>query len=277
MEKTSLHILNLLPELYTQFFAEAQLPDTVDVSIHKTLPRFLKGIEGEAKGPSRMILFLPEETIGADRLRQIRLTRIDAPLYVVMNECSEKYYLLLLSLGVQSIIHPPFGQVDLKNVLNGAMPEHVAFPRNSELVREGQVRLDFLLPSKLSRILGINRLVSMLTAEFGFPAEESMVNLPLVMDEALSNAIQHGNKGNDELKVHARIYISSRRIVVQVEDEGEGFTPETGRDPRDLEHIYKDSGRGIYLISELMDKVEFKKGGRLLEMEKRNPAFEENG
>ncbi len=114
----------------------------------------------------------------------------------------------------------------------------------------------------------------MLTTEFGFPTEESTVNLPLVMDEALSNAIQHGNKGNEELKVHIRIYISSRRIVIQIEDEGEGFQLDKDRDPRELEHIYKDSGRGIYLINELMDKVEFKKGGKLLEMEKRNPAFE---
>ena len=274
MEQTSLHILNLLPGLYKEFFAEIHLSDDIDLNIYKTLPRFLKGIESKKEISPSLLLFLPEEKIGADKLRQIRLARIDSPIYVVMNECSEKYYLLLLSLGIQGIIHPPFGQVDVQNVLNGKAHEEIVFPRNTELAREGQVRLDFLLPSKLSRILGVNRLVSMLTTEFGFPTEESTVNLPLVIDEALSNAIQHGNKGNEELKVHIRIYISSRRVVIQIEDEGEGFQPEDGRDPREIEHIYKDSGRGIYLINELMDKVEFKKGGRLLEMEKRNPAFE---
>ena len=274
MERTSLHILTLLPELYKQFFAEVQLSDDIDVHIYKTLPRFLKGIESKKEIPSNLLLFLPGEKIGDEKLRQIRLARIDSPIYVVMNECSEKYYLLLLSLGVQGIIHPPFDQVDVQNVLNGKAHEEIVFPRNAELAREGQVRFDFLFPSKLSRILGVNRLVSMLTTEFGFPTEESTVNLPLVMDEALSNAILHGNKGNEELKVHIRIYISFRRIVIQIEDEGEGFELEEGRDPRKPDHIYKDSGRGIYLINELMDKVEFKKGGRLLEMEKRNPSFE---
>lgn len=274
MERTSLHILDLLPELYKQFFTEIHLPEDIEVHIYKTLPRFLKGLETKKGRSSILLLFLPEEKIGSDKLRHIRLARIDSPIYVVMKECSEKYYLLLLSLGVQGIIHPPFGPVDVQNVLNGKAHEGVVFPRNAELVREGQVRFDFLLPSKLSRILGVNRLVSMLTTEFGFPTEESTVNLPLVMDEALSNAIQHGNKGNEELKVHIRIYISSRRIVIQIEDEGEGFQLDKDRDPRELEHIYKDSGRGIYLINELMDKVEFKKGGKLLEMEKRNPAFE---
>jgi serine/threonine-protein kinase RsbW len=274
VKKTSLHILNLVPELYKQFFAHSHLSDDIDVNVYKTLPRFLKGIGAERDTPATMILFLSDEKLGTGKLRHIRLARIESPLYVVMGECSEKYYLQLLSLGVQGIVHPPFVPADVQNVMNGKVHDEVVFPRNSELVREGQVRFDFLLPSKLSRILGVNRLVSMLMTEFGFPSEESTVNLPLVMDEALSNAIQHGNKGNEELKVHVRIYISSRRIVVQIEDEGEGFEIAEGRDPRELEHIYKDSGRGIYLIRELMDKVEFKKGGRLLEMEKRNPAFE---
>ena len=169
MERKSLHILNLFPELYKQFFAEIHLSDDIDVQIYKTLPRFLKGIESKKEIASSLLLFLPEEKVGADKLRYIPLARIDSPIYVVMNECSEKYYLLLLSLGVQGIIHPPFGQVDVQNVLNGKAHEEVAFPRNTELVREGQVRFDFLLPSKLSRILGVNRLVSMLTTEFGFP------------------------------------------------------------------------------------------------------------
>ena len=92
----------------------------------------------------------------------------------------------------------------------------------------------------------------------------------MVMDEALSNAIMHGNKCDEELKVHVRIYISNSRIVIQVEDQGEGFIPESIEDPRDRENIYKGSGRGVFLIKELMDSVVFRKGGRLIEMEKLN-------
>ncbi len=275
MEKDSLHILNLQPELFEQFFAELRPPEEARIKIYKTLPRFLKGI-GEANGGGRLLLFLPEEKLGADKLRLVRLARIDAPMYIVTHECSEKYYLLVLSLGIQGVIHPPFSAIDVERVLDGSVNDEIPFPRNHDLTREGQVRFDFLLPSKLSRILGVNRLVSMLTSEFGFPPEESKVNLPLVMDEALSNAIQHGNKGNEALKVHVRIYISTRRIVVQIEDQGEGFSADDSSDPRDLENLYKDSGRGLYLIRELMDSIEFKKGGRLLEMEKRNPACESN-
>jgi len=275
VEKNSLHILNLQPELFEQFFAELRPPEEERIRIYKTLPGFLKGI-GEGNGGGRLLLFLPEEKLGADKLRLIRIARIDAPMFIVTRECSEKYYLVVLSLGIQGVIHPPFSAADVEMILDGGVNDGIPFPRNHDLTREGQVRFDFLLPSKLSRILGVNRLVSMLTSEFGFPPEESKVNLPLVMDEALSNAIQHGNKGNEDLKVHVRIYISARRIVVQIEDQGEGFSVDDSSDPRALENLYKDSGRGLYLIRGLMDSVEFKKGGKLLEMEKRNPACESN-
>ncbi|HER43629.1 MAG TPA: ATP-binding protein [Candidatus Eisenbacteria bacterium] len=272
MEKHSLHILNLQPELFEEFFAELRPPEEAGIRIYKTFPRFMKAIGERPDDGGRLLLFLPEEKLGADKLRLIRLARLDAPMFVVTRECSEKYYLVVLSLGIQGIIHPPFSVADVERILDGRVNEEIPFPRNHDLAREGQVRFDFLLPSKLSRILGVNRLVSMLTSEFGFPPEESKVNLPLVMDEALSNAIQHGNKGKEELKVHVRIYISTSRIVVQIEDQGEGFRIDDSRDPRDLENLYRGSGRGLYLIRELMDTVEFKKGGRLLEMEKRNPA-----
>ena len=275
MENNSLHILNLQPELFEEFFAELRPPEEAEIKIYKTLPRFLKAIGGESAEVGGLLLFLPEEKLGADKLRLIRLARMNAPMHVVTGECSEKYYLLMLSIGIQSIMHPPFSAADVESILSGNNKGEIPFPRNHDLAREGQVRFDFLLPSKLSRILGVNRLVSMLTAEFGFPPEESKVNLPLVMDEALSNAIQHGNKGKEDLKVHVRIYISTRRIVVQIEDQGEGFMVDDSRDPRDLENLYKGSGRGLYLIKELMDSIEFKKGGRLLEIEKRNPACRE--
>ena len=272
MKKDSLHILNLQPELFESFFAELRPQAKADVKIYKTVPRFLKALEKADGGSSKLLLFLPDEKLGADKLRLIRLAAIERPMYVVIRECSEKYYLVILSLGIQGIIHPPFSAADVERVMGAEVEEEIPFPRNHDLTSEGQVRFDFLLPSKLSRILGVNRLVSMLTSEFGFPAEESKVNLPLVMDEALSNAIQHGNKGQEDLKVHVRIYISTRRIVIQIEDQGEGFSVDDSRDPRELENLYRDSGRGLYLIRELMDSVEFKKGGRLLEMEKRNPA-----
>jgi len=267
----SLHILNLEPELGDEFFADVCLPESTKIRSYKTFRGLLRSIERPADEAPSVLLFLPAGDPVSKRTRELRLASIDSPIYVVTRSCSESDYLTYLTLGVSGIFHPPFSRADVRGILQGRCFESLPFPRSRELIREGQVRLDFLVPSKLSRILGVNRLVSFLTAEFGFPPEESTVNLPLVMDEALSNAIRHGNGCREDLKVRVRIYISSRRIVVQVEDQGEGFDWEAIADPRSGGNVYKDSGRGIYLIRELMDSVSFDKGGRVIEMEKRNP------
>jgi serine/threonine-protein kinase RsbW len=271
VENVSLNILNLQPKLRDEFFAGVRLPDAVSVREFSTFASFLKGIKENGAAATSLILILPKRRLDSSKARRIRLARLDDPIYIVTNDCSEKDYLTYLSLGVTAILQPPFKKPDVQIILNGHAADEIRFPRNVEVTREGQVRLDFLMPSKLSRILGVNRLVSFLASEFGFPPEDSTVNLPLVMDEAISNAIIHGNKGHEERKVHVRIYISSRRFVAQVEDEGEGFDPNGARDPKAKENILKNSGRGIYLIKELMDKVTYCKGGCILEVEKRNP------
>jgi serine/threonine-protein kinase RsbW len=266
----SLYILNLQPKLHDEFFAGVRLPEEVKVKIYKTFPRFMTGIRAKSVKAPILLLFLPSCKLDTAKTRQLRVIRLDSPMYIITEECNERDYLTYISMGVTGIITPPFNKVDVQGVLNGGSDQEILFPRSRELIREGQVRLDFLVPSNLSRIIGVNRLISFLAAEFGFPPEEYRVNLPMVMDEALSNAIVHGNKSDENLKVHVRIYISSSRIVIQVEDQGEGFIPEDIDDPRARENIYKDSGRGIYLLKELMDEVVFRKGGRLIEMEKIN-------
>ena len=271
MNISALHILNLQPELHRSFFRDALLPADITVKRYKSYARFLKAICSPHEGTPRLLLFIPTESWDVTKTREIRLAQLDAPIYIVAERFSEKEYLSYITLGISGTFHPPFGPDDIQRVLNGREMSEIPFPRNTELIREGQVRLDFLMPSKLSRIIGVNRLVSFLTTEFGFPSEDCSVNLPLVMDEALSNAIIHGNGSNESLKVHVRIYISSRRIVIQVEDQGEGFLAEGIDDPTEQENIFKGSGRGIFLIRELMDTVRFEKGGSVIEMEKGNP------
>ena len=271
MEGISLNILNLSPALRDEFFSGAPLP--VDRSVHEydTFAKFLKGIKANGAASSNLLMFLPKRKFDMKKTRLVRLARLDAPLYIVTRDCTEKDYLTYVTLGVNAVIQPPFNKGDVQQVLNGRASEGIPFPRDADVIREGQVRLDFLIPSKLSRVLGVNRLVSFLANEFGFPLEDSKVNLPLVMDEALSNAIIHGNRGREDRKVRVRIYVSVHRFFVQVEDEGDGFSPDEAKDPKSEENLHKPSGRGIYLMRELMDKVSFKEGGRLLEMEKNNP------
>lgn len=271
MDEASLYILNLQPELRSEFFASAKPPDGAAVREFDTIPRLTKGLKQPRRGRASILVFLPKRPFDPRKARRIRLASLDSPLYVVARRCTERDYLTYLAIGVNAVFQPPFDKGDVQRVLDGRANGGIPFPRSAEVVREGQARLDFLLPSKLTRILGVNRLVSFLADEFGFPPEDARVNLPLVMDEAITNAVIHGNGQREDRKVHVRLYVSVHRFFAQVEDEGDGFDPAGAGDPKAGENLYRRSGRGIYLMREIMDRVEFKNGGRLVELEKRNP------
>lgn len=75
-----------------------------------------------------------------------------------------------------------------------------------------------------------------------------MRNLHLAADEALTNAMEHGNRWNPEKKVHVKVILKDRQLSISIEDEGAGFDADAIRNNR----IKKDSrrGRGIRLIQE---------------------------
>jgi len=61
-------------------------------------------------------------------------------------------------------------------------------------------------------------------------------------------------------------------VLIVVRDPGTGFDAKTVPDPLAGENVLKSSGRGIFLISQLMDEVAFGDGGRELRMKKKNES-----
>ncbi|HEU4928277.1 MAG TPA: ATP-binding protein, partial [Candidatus Krumholzibacteria bacterium] len=144
-------------------------------------------------------------------------------------------------------------------------------------MRRASVRVDFVIPSDLTYVLGINYHISNLLKEFAYPAQDTRVNIPLACDEAITNAIVHGNHSAGDKKVSIQIYVSPNRFRMRVRDEGEGFDVSRVADPTRGEALLRSSGRGVYLMRSIMDVVEFKEGGRVVELEKRNANAGANG
>ncbi|MDP8264658.1 MAG: ATP-binding protein [Candidatus Aceula lacicola] len=96
--------------------------------------------------------------------------------------------------------------------------------------------------------------------------EQKIFEIKLCLEEALVNAIKHGNKLDEELSVSARIRIERNLVEIDVEDQGDGFDPKKLEDPTSEENLCKLGGRGVFLIKEQMDKVEFLDGGCRLKM-----------
>lgn len=96
--------------------------------------------------------------------------------------------------------------------------------------------------------------------------------IKLALEEAMINAIKHGNKLNPHKKVHIEASLSPRQAEIIIEDEGPGFERSAVPDPTAEENLERCSGRGILLIETYMNEVEWTRGGRRLRMLKRNEA-----
>ncbi len=84
--------------------------------------------------------------------------------------------------------------------------------------------------------------------------------LMVSLTEAVNNAIIHGNKSNVHKKVSIKCDIVPGWLVLQVSDEGRGFKPDKVSSPLKKKNLLLESGRGIFLMKTLMDKVEFTTG-----------------
>jgi serine/threonine-protein kinase RsbW len=92
----------------------------------------------------------------------------------------------------------------------------------------------------------------------------------LALQEALANAVVHGAKEDPTKVVECLVACDEERgVLIIVRDPGEGFDPNSIPTCTVGEHLYSNHGRGIFLINQLMDKVEFRKNGTEIHMVKR--------
>jgi serine/threonine-protein kinase RsbW len=93
--------------------------------------------------------------------------------------------------------------------------------------------------------------------------EDTSGKLMLLLSEAVTNAIVHGNNEDPTKKVEVEIKIKPDSIVTTVEDEGDGYDPDKESDnPLNEENLLKEGGRGIFLIEEISDEIEYFNEGR---------------
>jgi serine/threonine-protein kinase RsbW len=99
--------------------------------------------------------------------------------------------------------------------------------------------------------------------------EEAIFAVQLALDEALANAIHHGNADDPTLKVDLALELYDDRIELRVADQGPGFDPKDLPDPTAVENLERPCGRGIMLIRAYMTEADIAADGRSLRMVKR--------
>ena len=88
----------------------------------------------------------------------------------------------------------------------------------------------------------------------------------LTLEEAVLNAVKHGNKLDPQKKVIVEYSIDSDKFEITITDEGYGFSPDSIADPRSGEGLLKPGGRGLLLMNSYMDIVKFNERGNSVYM-----------
>jgi serine/threonine-protein kinase RsbW len=142
-------------------------------------------------------------------------------------------------------------------------------PRRGKGGQSRRGRLTFTIASDLAAGREVQNQILDEARRHGFHGQ-SLFAINLALEEAITNAIKHGNGLDPKKQVYVEAKVTPGRAEIIVEDEGSGFDRRHIPDPTVEENLEKCSGRGILLIETYMNRVRWDHGGRRVRMVKVN-------
>ena len=127
--------------------------------------------------------------------------------------------------------------------------------------------VEFVIPSDLNEARMVQELIENQLRQCAYEDKE-IFGIRLALEEAIVNAIKHGNQMDGGKKVCVRFRVLPERFDVGVTDEGPGFNPDDVPDPLADENLERPSGRGLLLMRHYMTEVTIHPPGNRLTMSK---------
>ncbi len=119
------------------------------------------------------------------------------------------------------------------------------------------------IKSTYKEVERVEEMLNALQSDLGF-GDEFYARLMLGVSEAATNGILHGNKLDASKTVDIQAFKDQDKLIFETTDQGEGFNPEEIPDPLAEENLLKTSGRGVFLMKEYADEVNYSEGGTKL-------------
>ncbi len=150
--------------------------------------------------------------------------------------------------------------------------DHDEAPRCEFVAEELSIRLERRVAGDLHGIDPLVEELMVVVSEAGCVVGAEF-EIEVSLREALANAIEHGCASDPNQFVQVLVECDpGRGLLVVVRDPGSGFDPRTVPSPVEGEQIYREGGRGIFLINALMDEVRHERGGTEIWMRKQPTA-----
>lgn len=110
------------------------------------------------------------------------------------------------------------------------------------------------IASDPNNLIIVEEFFNQIAVEINLP-EKRFPELMVAITEAITNAIIHANKKDPTKMVYIDFIVEEKMLTIKVKDEGTGFDPASIPDPTQPENIFRDSGRGVYLMKVYCDEV----------------------
>jgi serine/threonine-protein kinase RsbW len=192
----------------------------------------------------------------------------------VSSNATEPVIVKAFKMVATNYVHRPYHQDELRQIVEQTLSYKLRYVDDPSLLSHTHEKIEFELPSDIALMNGVLQYLLARVAKLGLIAPERS-NLFIALDEAFVNAVKHGNKNDPTKLVRVGAELSPKEACFTIEDEGEGFDVQTIPDPRDPANLFKSSGRGVLLIYNIMDEVEYNAQGNRVKMVKRpDPAVE---
>ncbi len=122
-----------------------------------------------------------------------------------------------------------------------------------------------ILPSTIDTLAKVEQIIEDIRVEHSIP-EEIYGNILVSISEAANNAIKHGNKYDAQKEIDFSFDITEKEYVFTITDQGSGFDHTDTPDPTPPDNVDKLDGRGIFIMQNLSDNIDFEEEGRKVKL-----------
>ncbi len=204
---------------------------------------------------------------GIEIISELKRKRLFVPIVVSSDEARQYGVVKAFKLGATNYLQRPYDHEELRSIVEKTLGYKLRFIEDVKVLPFVRERIEFELPSDLSLMNGVLHYLIERASALGVIKPDSS-NLFIALDEAFVNAVKHGNESDPTKLVRITADLSVTEARFTIEDEGRGFDVKGIPDPLDPANLFKTSGRGVLLIYNIMDKVEYNERGNRLTMVK---------
>jgi serine/threonine-protein kinase RsbW len=171
-------------------------------------------------------------------------------------------------MGAANYLRQGYNKEELLQIVEQTLSHKLRYVDNPVLLTHVHEKIEFELPSDLALMNGVLEYLQERVSKLGL-IKPDRSNLFVALDEAFVNAVKHGNKNDPTKLLRITADLSPLEASFTIEDEGEGFDVTQIPDPCDPANLFRTSGRGVLLIYNIMDEVEYNAQGNRVKMVKR--------